>query len=250
MRNLMARWLWTVAVLVAGASSAVAGPKIVILIGEDEYQTNVTLPEFAKTELEPRGYTCQLVLADPQDPHNFAGLETALPSADALLVSVRRRAPTAGQMAAIRAHVAAGKSVIGIRTASHAFDARGKHPAGHVEWTTFDPDVLGGNYHNHHPNDKHPVITLAPSSDRHPILVGVAAGFTSSGSLYKSSPLKSTARPLLQGTIDGAPTEPVAWTNMCGESRVFYTSLGHVDDFKLPAFRRLLVNGIDWTLAR
>jgi type 1 glutamine amidotransferase len=30
--------------------------------------------------------------------------------------------------------------------------------------------------------------------------------------------------------------------------RVFYTSLGHVEDFALPALRRLLVNGIFWTL--
>jgi type 1 glutamine amidotransferase len=29
---------------------------------------------------------------------------------------------------------------------------------------------------------------------------------------------------------------------------VFYTSLGHPDDFAEPAFRRLLLNGILWAL--
>ncbi|GIT38780.1 MAG: hypothetical protein Ct9H300mP7_7010 [Verrucomicrobiota bacterium] len=31
-------------------------------------------------------------------------------------------------------------------------------------------------------------------------------------------------------------------------SRIFYTSLGSVDDFGLPAFQRLLLNGILWAL--
>jgi type 1 glutamine amidotransferase len=31
---------------------------------------------------------------------------------------------------------------------------------------------------------------------------------------------------------------------------VFFTSLGHPDDFKNAEFRRLLVNGIGWALGR
>ncbi|MGE3317307.1 MAG: ThuA domain-containing protein, partial [Planctomycetaceae bacterium] len=43
--------------------------------------------------------------------------------------------------------------------------------------------------------------------------------------------------------------EPVAWTNRSsGGGRVFYTSLGHIDDFQSAAFRKLLTNGIQWTL--
>jgi type 1 glutamine amidotransferase len=54
----------------------------------------------------------------------------------------------------------------------------------------------------------------------------------------------------LIGSIPGQQPEPVAWTNIlpAGGSRVFYTSLGHVADFENPAFRKLLVNGICWTL--
>ena len=43
-------------------------------------------------------------------------------------------------------------------------------------------------------------------------------------------------------------SEPVAWTNNANSSRIFYTSLGSVDDFGLPAFQRLLLNGILWAL--
>ena len=40
----------------------------------------------------------------------------------------------------------------------------------------------------------------------------------------------------------------MAWTNTHNGGRVFYTSLGHPDDFKDPHFRRLLLNGILWAL--
>ena len=36
-------------------------------------------------------------------------------------------------------------------------------------------------------------------------------------------------------------TEPVAWINTNANRRVFYTSLGGPEDFKDPAFRRLLL---------
>jgi type 1 glutamine amidotransferase len=39
----------------------------------------------------------------------------------------------------------------------------------------------------------------------------------------------------------------VAWTSMTpAGSRSFTTSLGHPEDFKVPAFRKLLHNGLRW----
>ena len=38
-------------------------------------------------------------------------------------------------------------------------------------------------------------------------------------------------------------TEPVAWVREKDGRRVFYTSLGHPDDFKDENFMRLLTNG-------
>jgi len=64
-------------------------------------------------------------------------------------------------------------------------------------------------------------------------------------------PLAPTARPLLMGRwSDRADPEPVAWTNTYHGGRIFYTSLGHPDDFKLPPFNRLLLNAIRWALDR
>jgi type 1 glutamine amidotransferase len=63
-------------------------------------------------------------------------------------------------------------------------------------------------------------------------------------------PLKSTTTPLLIGAIPNQEPEPVAWTNLSGpqKTRVFNTSLGHPEDFTSPQFRKLLTNGIFWSL--
>jgi type 1 glutamine amidotransferase len=71
--------------------------------------------------------------------------------------------------------------------------------------------------------------------------------FTAAGSLYRNTPLQTNTTLLLTGTIPDH-TEPVAWTHDYKGARVFYTSLGHPDDFADPAFRTLLRNAILWAL--
>jgi putative membrane-bound dehydrogenase-like protein len=224
-------------------------PRVVFLIGEDEYKTETTLPAFAVKELEPLGLRCTMAIADPKSPNDFPGA-LALDDADLLVLSVRRRAPRADEMAIIKRYIEAGKPLIGIRTACHAFDTRGKAPPGHAEWKSFDPDVLGGHYTGHHPDNILPTIERTPGSQDHPILEGVTTPFTASGSLYRTAPLAETALPLLAGKAGSLPVEPVAWVNRKAKSRIFYTSLGHPGDFDRPEFRRLLKNAVFWALDR
>ncbi len=224
-------------------------PRAVFLIGEDEYKTETTLPAFAVKELEPLGVRCTFVIADPKTPHDFRGVE-ALNDADLLVLSVRRRAPTTDQMAIIRKYLDSGKPLVGIRTACHAFDARGKAPDGHAEWKSFDPDVLGGHYTGHHANDIHPEIFVAPGIKSHEIIRDMETPFKSHGSLYKVAPLAEGTQALVLGMIPGQPTEPVAWVNLRGPARVFYTSLGHPDDFEIRSFRVMLRNAVLWALDR
>jgi type 1 glutamine amidotransferase len=94
-------------------------------------------------------------------------------------------------------------------------------------------------------------VRVAPGASNHPILSGVPAAFHSAHSLYRSRNLAPTTQTLLTGSIqlEGREvTEPVAWVSTNAQSRVFYTSLGGPDDFKAPAFRRLLVNAVFWSL--
>ena len=110
--------------------------------------------------------------------------------------------------------------------------------------------MLGGHYTGHHANDIKPRITTASGAESHPLLAGVSTPFDGQSSLYKTSPLAASTRALLMGTIPGQPAEPVAWVNLVGTRRVFYTSLGHPDDFANPSFRRLLRNAVFWAMNR
>ena len=230
------------------AMAAPAEPRhLVMVIAEDEYRTCETLPAFAAAELgeDFRVTTCT---AAPGDPYDIPGLET-FADADVLLVSVRRRPLPARQLDRIRAHVAAGRPVVGIRTANHAFHLRKGDPAtGLEQWPTFDADVFGGHYSNHLGNDLRTTARRLPDVE-HPILDGVAAAeFATGGSLYVVSPLAESATELLRGRAAGvAEEQPVAWVNRRADGGwSFYTSLGHPDDFATPAFRRLLANAIRW----
>jgi type 1 glutamine amidotransferase len=231
-------------------------PHVVFMIGEDEYKTWETLPEFAHRDLKPAGYRVTVIHADATDKNHFPGLIGALKEADLLFLSVRRRTPRREELDAVRAHLQAGRPLIGIRTASHAFALRPKDKppeAPYDVWQRFDPEVFGGNYANHHGNGPITTVTVAPGADSHPILRGIrVTSIASAGSLYKVSPLEPGTTPLLIGAIPQQPPEPVAWTHFYGpkQARVFYTSLGHVSDFQNPDYRRMLVNAVGWALAR
>jgi nicotinamidase-related amidase/type 1 glutamine amidotransferase len=222
-------------------------PHLVLLIAESEYQTARTLPEFALKHLG-KDFRVSTVYGSETDEHKLPGLDV-LNDADLALISVRRRALPTKEMELIRKFVAAGKPLIGIRTASHAFSLHGKKPPqGCATWETFDPEVLGGHYTGHHGAGPKVEIKAADGAGTHPILSGVdVKALHGNGSLYKVRPLAEGTTPLLFGSIPDKPAEPVLWTHTSkAGGRIVYTSLGHADDFKEAAFARLLSNAIHW----
>lgn len=229
-------------------------PRVAFLIAEDEYKTERSLPPFAARWLA-RDYAIAFVFDAADDKNRLSGA-SAIDDADVLFVSARRRSLPTSQLDAVRRHVAAGKGVVGIRTASHAFALRNNTPTseGHAVWPEFDPEVLGGHYVNHHKEGPKVAIAATAEPGASLLLTGVAgpgANLFGAGSLYKVRPLAPSASSLLIGTIPGEAPEPVAWTNLTASGgRVFYTSLGHVGDFAQPAFLRLLRNAVDWTAGR
>ena len=129
-----------------------------------------------------------------------------------------------------------------------------KRPPGRVIWDRFDKEVLGCNYRGYDSRSRKTgcdVRATANAKD-HPILHGLdAKGFHSPSWLYRQSPLSATTTLLMDGRwAEGQPAEPVAWTNIYNGGRVFYTTLGHPGDFRIPAFNRMLVNAIRWALAK
>ena len=222
-------------------------PHLVLVLAEPEYQTPRTLPEFAHQHLG-KAFRVSCVFGSETNPNDLPGLEV-LNEADVALISVRRRALPAAQMDVLRKFVARGRPVVGIRTASHAFSLRGsKPPAGCATWEEFDHEVFGGHYTNHYGTGPDVTIKVAEGEVKQPILEGVnVAELHGRGALYKVSPLAKGTTALLIGSIPDKPAEPILWihtTNAAG--RAIYTSLGHPDDFKQPAFNRLLRNVVYW----
>ncbi len=225
--------------------------KVVFISAESEYGAVESLPVFAH-ELETNyGLRCEILQGTNTKArpgrHEISGME-ALINADLAVVFVRRRAFPADQMKYLRDFLARGKPLIGLRTACHAFDAKGDGPKDHVEWPKFDPEVLGGNYHGHHGRGPKTTVVLAKTVEAHPILAGVQTPFTSAAPLYEVRPLTKATQALLIGSIPGQEAEPVAWTNRYKKSRVFFSSLGSVDDFNNPQFRRMLINAVFWAM--
>src|SRR5262245_38087668 len=93
-------------------------PHVVILIGEEEYQTATTLPKFAAEDLG-KDFRVSLVFLDDKSKASFPGVD-AVNYADVLFISARRRPLPPAELNLIKSYVAAGKPVMGIRTASHA----------------------------------------------------------------------------------------------------------------------------------
>lgn len=151
---------------------------------------------------------------------------------DVLLVFTRRLTMEGAELERVKCYCAAGKPVVGIRTASHAFE----------QWLEFDSEILGGSYDGHFSTG--PLCQVEAAAPEAPILSGVQP-FISHGSLYRTSPLAANARLLLMGHTDNH-SEPVAWVRSSSDQRVFYTSLGHQKDFWELDFLRLIENALLW----
>jgi type 1 glutamine amidotransferase len=226
-----------------------------MVIADQEYSTDRTLPEFARQYLG-REFIVSWVTWPNHDSDELPGIDV-LDDADLALFSVWRRTPPTPQMAVIRKFVADGKPIIGIRIASHAFMKRdGSVAPNHAAWPAFDREVFGGNYRGHYrgqvPGSRGTVIRTEKMSEPHPILRGIPNGELLAPSwLYKVSPLQPGVTVLLTGRVDrGTNEEPVAWTyRTSGGGRAFYTSLGHPEEFQLAWFQKLLANGIHWAAA-
>ena len=222
---------------------------ITFLIAEREYKTEKTLPKFSEEFLSENFFIQFCKAPSEGNQRNHIANSSAIAKADLLFISVRRRAFKEETMELIRSHIAKGKPIIGIRTASHAFQLRKeKVPSGHQEWPEWDGEIMGGNYNGHYGKELICTIQYATNSRHHPLLEKITP-FSTPASLYRNSPLPNASTPLLLGSVKGFPPEPVAWVHQTpAKGKVFYTSLGHEEDFKKPTFNQLLINAINWCL--
>ena len=236
-----------------------SGRHIVFIAGEPEYKSEVTMPALAKeVESHVPGVRTTVLTSfpDPKTPDNIPGLD-ALASADLAVFFVRFLTLPAEQVAPIEAYLKAGGPVVGFRTSTHAFRYPDGHPLAH--WNDFGRNVLGAPWIYHYGGGSSTVVTLRPEAANHPILAGVDERFQVRSWLYQVRPdyPPASAQVLADGFPSGKSrldqaqwqSNPVAWTwTHWGGGRVFITTMGHPEDFEVPAFRRMVLNGIAWAL--
>lgn len=220
----------------AGGATSARPLRVLLISGSEEYQSDASLPAFAAYLAGAAPVEATVLKAEGVE--RLPGLE-ALEGCDVAVFFTRRLEIGGEDLERIRTYaLESGKPVVGVRTASHGFQG----------WLEMDREVFGGSYHGHYGNDLETAVAVATGAADHPIVAGFEP-YASKGSLYKVSPLTPDATVLLTGTSPEA-AEPVAWVRETGARRVFYTSLGHPDDFAREPFRRLLARGILWAAGR
>jgi type 1 glutamine amidotransferase len=211
--------------------------RISMFSGSAEYQSDQTLAKL-KNYLDQR-YVVRCVVNDVKDIHDLPGIEQ-LETCDVIVVFTRRLELPPEQIAKIKKYMEAGKPVIGIRTASHAFQT----------WLAFDHEVLGGDYQGHAVDGLLAHIRIDQKAAAHPVLHDVD-GFTTNGKLYTNPQLAEGVKLLLTADT-GKNKQPVAWVRIRPghhNQRIFYTSLGVQADFENRNFLKLLSNAIFWAAA-
>ncbi|MFO0871542.1 MAG: ThuA domain-containing protein [Pirellulales bacterium] len=293
-------WCWVCCVIGTGASVGAAddprwivldggdgpgkGKHVVLVSGDEEYRSEETLPALAKILARHHGFKCTVLFAinpqdgtiDPNVNNNIPGLE-ALGTADLLVIFTRFRNLPDDQMKHIVDYVESGRPVVGLRTATHAFNLSGNSAYKKYTWTSkewdggFGRQVLGEtwiSHHGHHGKESTRGIRVK-GQESHPILRGIADGdvWGPTDVYGVTLPLPGDSQPLLLGQVlvgmksTDAPVEgkkndpmmPVAWTKTyrgaAGKSaRVFTTTMGSSTDFVTEGTRRLLVNACYWAL--
>jgi type 1 glutamine amidotransferase len=284
-RPLRADDLW---LQVAGAAGPGQGKHVVLISGDEEYRSEEALTQLAKILATHHGFTCTVLYAidpksgeiSPNTGNNIPGLE-ALAKADLMVIATRFRNLPDEQMKHIDDYLRAGKPVIGMRTATHAFNIPKDRTYAHYgngyggdkkDWADgFGRLVLGEkwiSHHGHHGKESTRGL-IAPDAKDHPILRGIADGdIWGPTDVYGVRlPLPGDSKPLVLGQVlvgmtpDSAPVEgkkndpmmPVAWTKTYvvdgGPSgRVFTTTMGSSTDMAAEGTRRMLVNACYWAV--
>lgn len=259
-------WIACAAIALASAERALAtspnpGPHVVFVTGDCEYRSEITMPLVAKILEKQHGMRISICYAvndsgarEPKYLKNIVGLEE-LANADLAVFYVRYRQLPDEQLQKIIDYVNSGKPLVGFRTTTHAF----RYEDGpHQQYNDgFGRDVFGQKWIHHHGHDSSTNVHVMVGD--HPITRGVAPRFHARSWLYQVDPLHGDCTPLLLGSavkgekarseIFGTPN-PVAWTKTHNGARVFFTTLGHPQDFADESMRRLVVNGIYWALGR
>lgn len=236
-------------------------PLVVFVCGDHEYSGESTLPLLAKALETNYGFRTKILTSYPDQnaERDIPGLD-ALAEADLAVFFLRWRLLPADQVAKIEAYMKSGKPIMGFRTSTHSFNYPKGDPFerfnGWAEQAFGAPPGWGGvSKHTHYGHNASTDASINPQAAKHPILTGVDPTFHVRSWLYRvlpDYPAKGTEWLLMGDAVDAdkaATTQPIAWTwKNQFNARVFFTTMGHPEDFTVESFQRLIVNAIHWEL--
>ena len=257
------------------------GMKVVLIAAESSYRSELSMPLMARI-LSRHGFECTVLFAidpktesiDPRVTNNVPGLEK-LQDADLMIAFMRWLTLPDEQMKHIVDYTDSGRPIIGIRNATHPFryPDDSESPYAKFDWDNKEVDggwgrqVLGETWVAHYGKNlvestQADVVNFAAS---HPIFRGMRRSFWIPDDVYGiSEELHGDSEPMLLGqpltgwtdnddAVEDKPPLPIAWTKSYTGSagkkaRVFTTTMGHADAFRIDDFRRMLVNAVYWCL--
>jgi hypothetical protein len=264
------------------------GRHVVFLSGDEEYRSEEALPMLAKILSQRHGFKTSVLFSVDADgtinPKNTSSLSdpAILDSADAIVMLLRFRNWPDETMAKFERKLQAGTPIIALRTSTHAFSGLPKGG----RWETwnynnaggFGKRVLGETWLTHWGRHKVEATrgVIEEAQRKHPVLREVSDLFGETD-VYEAYPPED-ATVLVRGVVlktlgpDSEPADyrkrratdkqeqgvndpamPVVWTrtnrNDNGKTnRILMSTLASATDLENEGLRRLIVNGVYWSL--
>ncbi|MEM7011687.1 MAG: ThuA domain-containing protein, partial [Verrucomicrobiota bacterium] len=254
--------------VLAGKDGPGKGKKIVLVSGDEEYRSEEALPMLAKILSQKHGFDCEVLFAWDStgtylDSNNQQGVRgwSALKDADLMIIATRFRKPSDEDAVHVTDFMNAGKPVIGLRTATHAFNG-GQKFGGTIGFGEWGRKILGEQWVSHHGGHKREGArgVIEEENKDHPILNGIEDVFGPSD-VYGVKHLTDADTVLMRGAVTKTldpkselvaekndPMQALAWlhpyTAPNGEAKgtSFCTTMGASVDLLSEDLRRLVVN--------
>jgi len=275
-------------VVYKGSEGLGKGKNVVLVSGDEEYRSEEALPQLGKILAKHHGFNCTVLFAidtktgliSPTVNDNIPGLE-ALAKADLMIIATRFRKLPPEQMKHIDEFLKSGKPIIGLRTATHAFNFPKDSPYSHYgnsykgdlkDWTDgFGKLVLGEMWISHHGSHGKQSCRgiIVPNQRENSIVKGIKDGdiWGPSDVYGVRLPFPTDYQPIVFGQVlegmkvddkpvngkQNEPMMPIAWTKTYkipgGKiGKAFTTTMGASLDLQSEGLRRLITNACFWCL--
>jgi len=253
------------------------GKRIVLISGDEEYRSEEVMPQLGKMLSQNHGFDCTVLFAinpetgevNPNQSDNIPGLQR-LQGADLMIIATRFRALPDDQMKHIVEYIEAGKPVIGLRTATHAFNIPAGSKYAKYSWQHsgadyvqgFGRQVLGETWISHHGKHGSESTRGLVADKSHPIATGIADGdIWGPTDVYEVRlPLPEGSQVIFLGAIlqgmkpdaevaqdkRNDPMMPIGWARTYQGGRVFTSTMGAATDLPSEGVRRMIVNATYW----